>query len=166
MVPAEELYMQVQPPVSQLEMLLPLAVNWAREQQEIILAEGVPLSEPELFEARRVGVKQPEKVRLLSVPTIPYPAHPLLQAACRVTNFVPESPRGLTFLHGIYLRSDYWRDRSIVVHELVHTAQYERLGGIGPFLRSYLGECMIFGYANSSMENEARTAESRLCQHA
>lgn len=158
--------MQVESPVSQLEMLLPLAVSWAREHQELILREGVPLSEPELFEARRVGVKQPEKVRLLSVPTIPFPDHPLLQAACRATNFLPESPRALTLFHGIYLRSDCWRDRAIVVHELVHTAQYERLGGIGPFLRSYLGECMTFGYTNSSMENEARVAASRLCQHA
>jgi hypothetical protein len=158
--------MQTQSLVSQLETLLPLAVSWARENQSKILEEGVPLSEPELFEARRVGVKQPERVRLLSVPTIPFPAHPLLQAACRTTNLVPESPRGLTLFYGIYLRSDCWRDRSIVVHELVHTAQYERLGGIDPFLRSYLGECMTFGYANSSMENEARVAASRLCQHA
>jgi hypothetical protein len=158
--------METQSLVSQLETLLPLAVSWARENQSRILAEGVPLSEPELFEARRVGVKQPERVRLLSVPTIPFPAHPLLQAACRATNLVPESPRGLTLFYGIYLRSDCWRDRSIVVHELVHTAQYERLGGIDPFLRSYLGECMTFGYANSSMENEARAAASRLCQHA
>lgn len=158
--------MQTESFVSQLEALLPLAVEWAREHQNIILAEGVPLSEPELFEARRVGVKQPERVRLLSVPAIPFPAHPLLQAACRATNFVPESPRGLTLFYGIYLRSDCWRDRPIVVHELVHTAQYERLGGIDPFLRSYLGECMTFGYANSLMENEARLAASRLCQHA
>ncbi len=111
-------------------------------------------------------MKQPERVRLLSVSAIPFPAHPLLQAACRATNFVPESPRGLTLCYGIYLRSDCWRDRSIVVHELVHTAQYERLGGIGPFLQSYLGECMTFGYANSSMENEARAAASRLAQPA
>jgi hypothetical protein len=158
--------MQTQSMVSQLEMLLPLAVSWVRENQEKILAEGVPLSEPELFEARRVGVKQPERVRLLSVPAIPYPEHPLLQAACRATNLVPESPRGLTLFYGIYLRSDCRRDRSIVVHELVHTAQYERLGGIDAFLRSYLGECMTIGYANSSMENEARIASSRLCQHA
>jgi hypothetical protein len=152
--------------ISHLESLLPLAAAWAREHQEFILTTGVPLSEPELFEARRVGVKQPERVRLLSVPAIPFPAHPLLQAACRATNFVPESPRGLTLCYGIYLRSDCWRDRGIVVHELVHTAQYERLGGISPFLRSYLGECMTFGYENSSMENEARLAASRLYQYA
>lgn len=158
--------MHPQGAISQLEGLLPLAVAWAREHQKLILDDGVPLTEPELFEARRVGVKQPERVRLLSVPAIPFPEHPLLQAACRATNFVPECPRGLTLCYGIYLRSDCWRDRSIVVHELVHTAQYERLGGIDPFLRSYLGECMNFGYSNSSMENEARVAASRLCQHA
>src|SRR5476651_1182861 len=96
--------------ISQLEALLPLAVTWARKHQEVILANGVPLTEPELFEARRVGIKQPERVRLLSVASIPFPEHPLLQAACRATNFVPESPRGLTLCYGIYLRSDCWRD--------------------------------------------------------
>jgi hypothetical protein len=158
--------MQVQAAASQLESLLPLAADWAREHEQIILKTGVSLSGPELFEARRVGLKHPERVRILSVPAIPFPEHPLLKAACRATNLVPESPRGLTLFYGIYIRSDCWGNRPILVHELVHTAQYERLGGIEGFLRAYLGECMSLGYGNSSMENEARNAASRLCQPA
>ena len=147
----------------QLEMLLPLAVAWAREQEQIILSQGVPLSGPELFEARRVGVREPHKVRLLKVENIPFPSHPLLQAACRATNFVPASPRGLTLNYGIYVRSDCWGNRPLVVHELVHTAQYERLGGIEPFLRAYLSQCTTVGYSESAMETEARSTASELC---
>ncbi len=150
-------------PSSQLEMLLPLAAAWAREHEKIILAQGVPLSSPELFEARRAGVREPHKVRLLQVATIPIPSHPLLQAACRATNLVPDSPRGLTLNYGIYVRSDCWGNRPLVVHELVHTAQYERLGGIEPFLRAYLSQCTTVGYSKSAMETEARSTARELC---
>lgn len=150
-------------PASQFEMLLPLAVRWVAEQEHLILREGLPLSEPEIFDARTVGVKMPERVRLLQVETIPSPAHPLLKAAASATNLVPAEPRGLAVCYGVFLRSDCWRDRTLLVHELAHTAQYERLGGIEPFLRQYLLECATVGYAKSPMESEASTAVSRLC---
>jgi hypothetical protein len=37
----------------------------------------------------------------------------------------------------------------------VHTAQYERLGGIEPFLRQYLRECLTIGYPEAPLEQEA-----------
>ena len=45
----------------------------------------------------------------------------------------------------------------MIAHELVHVAQYERLGGIEPFLRQYLRECLTVGYDESALENEARS---------
>ncbi len=57
--------------------------------------------------------------------------------------------------YGIYLRSDHWNHRSTIVHECVHTAQYERLGGFLPFLRQYLQECVTIGYPAAPMEQEA-----------
>jgi hypothetical protein len=149
--------------VSQFEVLLPLAAGWAKEQQQIILREGIPLSDGEIADARAVGVKEPERVRLLPVEAIPSPSHPVLKAACHATNFVPAAPRGLTLYYGVFVRSDCWGDRGLVVHELVHTAQYERLGGIEPFLRQYLLECATIGYSKSTMEMEAITAARRLC---
>ena len=72
------------------------------------------------------------------------------------TNLVPAQPRGLTLSYGIFVRSDHWRDRTLILHELAHIAQYERLGGIEPFLRQYLLVCATVGYSNSGMEDEAR----------
>ena len=149
--------------VSQLETLLPLATAWAIEQQERILREGVPLSGTEMSDARKVAVQRPERIRLLRVDAIPSPAHPVLQAASRVTSLVPAEPRGLTLFYGIFIRSDCWRERRLIAHELVHTAQYERLGGITPFLRQYLLECATVGYAKSPLENEALQAAAGLC---
>jgi hypothetical protein len=149
--------------VSQFDVLLPLAANWATEQEQRILRDGVPLSRREISDARAVGVKEPERVRLLPVDAIPAPTDPVLKAACDATNFVPVAPRGLTLNYGVFVRNDCWGDRALLVHELVHTAQYERLGGIEPFLRQYLFECATVGYSKSSMESEAITASARLC---
>ncbi|HJT81305.1 MAG TPA: hypothetical protein VJ719_08925 [Chthoniobacterales bacterium] len=154
--------MQAQSPSLQFETLLPLATQWAIEQQTRILRDGVPLAMRELAAALKVGVQDPERVRLLQVEIIPAPTHPLLQAAYQMSNFVPTAPRGLTLHYGIFVRADYWRDRALIVHELVHTAQYERLGGIQPFLRQYLSECASVGYHNSPLENEAVETATRL----
>jgi hypothetical protein len=51
----------------------------------------------------------------------------------------------------------------LIVHELVHVAQYETLGGILPFLRKYLFECLTMGYAASPLELEAIAVAARVC---
>jgi hypothetical protein len=98
------------------------------------------LSESQLADARRVGVAQPERVRLLRVAQIPVPTAPALAAAARATNLINPLTHGLTFRYGIFIRADCWNQRPLVVHELVHTLQYERLGGFEGFLRPYLLE--------------------------
>jgi len=65
--------------------------------------------------------------------------------------------------YGIFIRLDCWRDRALIAHELVHTAQYERLGGILPFLRQYLFECVTIGYPEAPMEQEAIAVAARVC---
>jgi len=157
---------QAQSLSSQLQILLPLAVEWATEQQNRILGDGVPLSLRELADALRVGVKDPERVRLLQVETIPSPTHPALKAAYLAGNLAPAAPRGLTLHYGVFVRADHWRNRGLIVHELVHTAQYERLGGIEPFLQQYLTECVTVGYSNSPMEKEAVTTAARVLENA
>jgi len=146
---------------AEFEKIIPLATEWAAEQESQILREGIPLSVRELADALRVGVKDPERVRLLKVETIPAPGHPILQATYQRVK-VPTAPRGLTLHYGIFVRADYWRDRTLIVHELVHTAQYERLGGIEPFLRKYLMECATVGYQKSPMEAEAAATAARV----
>ena len=154
--------MEFQSPATQFELLIPRATRWAAEQEQRILRDGIPLSDAEASDAREVGVKHPERVRLLQVDAIPAPTDPMLKAACAAANFVPQSPRGLTIGHGVFVRSDYWGNRALLLHELVHTAQYERLGGIEPFLRRYLYECATVGYTNSAMEGEAAATAARI----
>jgi hypothetical protein len=148
----------------EFEMLLPLASAWAAEQERTILQSGVPLTESQLADARRVGVVQPERVRLLRVAQIPTPSHPALVAAATATHLISPNTEGLTVRYGIFIRADCWGQRRLVVHELVHTTQYERLGGFDAFLRPYLLECITPpGYPNGPMEQEAITTSARLC---
>ncbi|HJT81304.1 MAG TPA: hypothetical protein VJ719_08920 [Chthoniobacterales bacterium] len=144
-------------------VLLPLAVAWARRQERRILRNGVPLTDSEMEDARAVGVRQPDRVRLLPVKIVPWPGAATLRSAAKAVGFATDATCGLTLGYGIFIREDYWRDRALVAHELVHIAQYERLGGVGPFLRQYLGECLTVGYVNAPLEREATTlAQSRI----
>jgi len=148
----------------QFEMLLPLACAWGAEQERAILQSGVALSEGQLADARRVGVAQPERVRLLRVERIPVPTDPGLAAAAGATNLITPLTHGLTLRYGIFIRADCWGQRDLIVHELVHTSQYERLGGFEGFLRPYLLECITPpGYPYGSMEQEAVFTVAKLC---
>jgi hypothetical protein len=147
----------------QFEMLLPLACEWAAAQEQYILATGEALSNMMRTNARLVGVTAPERVRLLYVREIPIPNDPALRAAIQETQFLSPLTRGLTLRYGIFIRSDCISDRTMVIHELGHTAQYERLGGFVPFLRQYLFECLTIGYPKAPMEQEVIALTTRIC---
>ena len=139
-------FMNRQLVLSRFDKLLPLAAKWAAAVEKRILREGVPLSEQGLADARAVGVREPERVRLLALPCVPVPTDLTLKTAVAAIQFLTPATRGLALRYGIFVRSDCWGERRLVAHELVHTAQYERLGGIRPFLRQYLTECLTIGY--------------------
>ena len=150
--------------INQLEELLPLAVHWATDQERRVLCEGMGLSEIEMTDAKAIGVRNPERVRLLRVDSIPVPAHPMLRAAAASINFLTAAPRGLALENGIFIRADHWRDRALIAHELVHTAQFQRLGGILPFLQTYIFQCATVGYPNAPLELEAIATAARICR--
>jgi hypothetical protein len=161
--------MQIQQPfmtrqllLSQFEKLLPLAAKWAAAVEKRILREGVALSEQGLADARALGVREPERVRLLALACAPAPTDLTLKTAAAAIQFLTPATRGLALRYGIFVRNDCWDERQLIAHELVHTAQYERLGGIRPFLRQYLAECLTVGYPAGPMEQEAIAMVSRL----
>lgn len=146
--------------LSVLDQLLPLACQWVERQELVAIKRGVPLDAAQIEEARKVGVQHPESVRLLRVAQVPMPDDPALRDAAREAGLVAEGAGGMALRYGIYLREDVWDDRQTLRHELAHTAQYERLGGLRPFLRQYLTECLTLGYFNSPLEQEAIAAAS------
>ena len=149
--------------LEEFESLLPLACQWAAAQEEHILSVGAPLSQMALADAQRVGVTQRQRVRILRMPEIPIPQHPALRAAAEQTQLISPLTGGLTLRYGIFIRADCAYSRAMVVHELGHTAQYERLGGFEPFLRQYLFECLTIGYPEAPMEQEVISLTTRIC---
>jgi hypothetical protein len=147
----------------QFIFVLPLAAEWAEAKEQVVLKNGVPLSDSQMDDARRVGVIHPEKVRIFKVPQIPLPKHPVLKAAAEETKLITPATVGLTVRYGIFIHSDFSDDRYLMVHELVHTSQYEKLGGFLPFFRKYLLQLINIGYPEAPMEQEAIKMAEKIC---
>lgn len=144
--------------------VLPLACEWASEQEIYILANGELLSAPQMRDANSIPVSFPEKIRLLKVSQIPLPSDPTLRSAAQITGLISKDTTGLTLHYGVFVRADFWADRKLIVHELSHVSQYERLGGIRQFLQQYLHECIYIGYPAAPMEQEAIVTADRICK--
>ena len=102
-----------------------------------------------------MGVTHPDRIRLLNVDQVPLPANRFLRWAGKRTRLISVNTAGMALRYGIFIRSDCWQTRRLIAHECVHTAQYERLGGIGEFLSLYLRECLEVGYPSAPLEQEA-----------
>jgi len=130
---------------------------WIRKQEQKICLLGVPLEVAELEIARKAGVRHPERVRVLAVARVPFPLDQVARQLARWSRRFPFAALGLSARYGIYLQAGIDCRAEILAHELVHTGQYERLGGVVGFLRAYLRDCIEHGYLNAVMEEEART---------
>jgi hypothetical protein len=146
------------------EHLAPLAYEWAKAQEELILARGSSLGAKAAADALRVGVEDPSRVRVLVVDRIPMPANEELAEASRRTHIITAACRGVAIGHGIIIRADAWGERELLVHQLVHVAQCERSGGLEPFVHEYLCDrrtCANFTVG--SLEEEARRTAREMC---
>ena len=133
-------------------------VWWIRRQESLILRDGRALSEWETNWALQVGVSCPEEVRVLPVPRVPVPGANFLKLLAGMSRIAVDSPTGMAVNRGIYLEASHATNPSLLVHELVHVAQFEKLGSIGAFLKEYLTQCIEDGYWDCEMEEEARAA--------
>ena len=51
----------------------------------------------------------------------------------------------MTLRYGIFIQTDHWGDRRLLLHELAHVAQYERFGGFRRFLSNTSRNASIRG---------------------
>jgi len=135
---------------------LPVAWWWVTQHRRQILDNGRPLSDDEKGIAETLGIERRDEIRIWSVDKVPTPGGALLSGLGRVAGVSTHGAKGMALGHGIYLESAQASRRSLIAHELVHVLQYERLGGIWPFLREYLRQCLRQGYWSAELEIEAR----------
>jgi len=144
---------------AQLPMLAPRAVAWAEHLAQGAAREGTPLTPALAALARRAGVREPERVRIVVLDEIPLPEEPLLKAAALKVGLSSSDAAGMTLGAAVFLRRGYEKDIRVLSHELRHVAQYEACGGIAGFLAVHLADLVAFGYEDSPFEVDARAHE-------
>ena len=132
--------------------------------EEFALEHGNPLSPRHLEDARLAGIKHCDRVRVLVVDRIPLPEDPQLSEVSRRMGIITEDTRCMGLGHALIIRVDAWNDRELVLHNLVHIAQCERVGNVEKWCREYLGDrtsCAKFTIG--TLEEEARRFARETC---
>jgi len=146
------------------DRLVPLASQWAKDQETYILKHGTPLSPRQLADARRAGVQDCARVRVLVVNRIPLPEDEELAEAARRAQIITDASPGIAVGHGIVIRADNWQNRELLLHQLVHVAQCERSGGLESFVIAYLSNRRTSpDFSVGSLEDEARGLAREIC---
>jgi len=136
-------------------IVMPYVWWWVWREERRVLSEGRKLTEEEWRYAARVGVRHPERMRVVEVGRVRVPGWGWMQRVVAQRGFSANRIEGMCLRYGIVVRNCQAGGMETFVHECVHTAQYERLGGIGSFIRRYLHQCMMHGYGASLLEREA-----------
>jgi len=105
-------------------------------------------------------------VHLIHAEALPQPENEDVMFIARQIGLFSAQSTGLTVGQGICLKHGHWDNRLSFVHECVHVSQYERLGGIRPFLELYLRECIDPGYPFGRLEQEAILVARDICKPA
>ena len=139
--------------MNELPELFPYIEAWVTglQQQAIATGKSNPLYYPY---TRAAGVIHPEKIWILSAAAIPNPTHPRIAELAKEIGLLTPATGAITAGYGIIVRADCMNDLRLIVHELVHVAQYERFG-IADFLRTYIGQLNEHGYNEAPFELEA-----------
>jgi len=143
---------------SLLPQILPSAIAWTQLQSDYVARVGESLPLQLIKVAERVGVIQPDRIRVTLVDSLPLPEEPLLREAALQMGLLGPDTEGLTLDHSIYIVKGHQTVR-LLSHEFRHVHQYEVLGGIERFLPAYLDQIMSFGYRDAPLEIDARLHE-------
>ncbi len=119
---------------------------WMVSSNPYILGNGLPLNDFGIRIAQEVGVKYPEKVRVLVTERIS----------------ADKNIAGMTFGYAIQIKEEYKNELEVYIHELIHVRQYEQMGGIYNFTKEYAAELDKYGYEKAPIEVEAYTISRQL----
>jgi hypothetical protein len=128
------------------------AVAWIESVEKDFATAGRSLTPAEIQMATEIGVKEPERIRVVVAKTFPLPNAPPLRALLTSYGLGSRSEGGRTMGAVIFLKPKYQKDRSILAHEMVHVMQIERMSLQG-FVSRYLTEVEMVG-ASAPLEAE------------
>jgi len=130
---------------AKINALVPLAMKWYGDVEESLYQKGRSLTEAEKKQAIELGVRNPQRIRVVILEKFPEPNNQI------VNNHF----EGARTMGNIILIKPQHKDNSVILcHELVHIAQIDRMG-LKQFLQRYALEREVLGYSRSLLENEA-----------
>ena len=144
-----------------LSRALPAALAWSLKLNANVIAKGKSLSLCQAADAVEVGVKKPDAVRILRVPSMPEPDCPQLRQVAKQLGLDLTRSQGMALGYAVLIHHSALGDRRVLRHELRHVAQFEAAGSLSQFLEEYLGQLALHGYRDAPFEVDARRHESR-----
>ncbi len=144
-------------------VLLPQYIEWALKTDQKGLEIGKPLNEQELALAAEIGVKYPEKVRVVYVDEVPFPYENFaLKVFGEAVGLVGEGiiNNAQVFGYSIYARRDFVLNRPKLAHELVHVLQIER-ASLDEVVTQHFFDMAEYGYDQAPLEVEAAKANKK-----
>ena len=93
-------------PLNELPVLFPHVMSWISYLEKQAQESGRALTSIEFNLAQNVGLAHPEEVRILSVPRIPFPAHPRVKQLAKQVGLLNADTGGLTAVYGVIVRRD------------------------------------------------------------
>jgi hypothetical protein len=145
-----------------LQQLMPAAMAWALSVNASGLARGKPLSLCQAADATEVGVKKPDAVRILRIPSLPEPDCADLRRTAGQCGLDLGRSHGMALGYAVLICHSALGDRRVLRHELRHVAQFETAGSLSQFLEEYLAQIVRHGYRDAPLEIDARRHEGRL----
>lgn len=139
-------------------------VKWAEEIEARGQATGTPLDPDQVRLAAEIGIKHPEKVRLVFVDEIPFPTeNPEIKLAGETFGFIGPGivNNAQAFGYTIWVRKGFTLDQPRLAHELVHVWQIERSTSFAAYAGQYVSELIEYGHDKSPLELEAYDANQR-----
>jgi hypothetical protein len=143
----------------ELPVMTPRVIDWAEKLAAKSLRNGTALDARLLEIARKSGVRDPHRIRMVVVDEIPLPEEPSLKVAAGSVGLAQSSAAGMTLGYAVLVHRGYQADVRLLSHEFRHVAQYEAAGGIRAFLLVHLPQLVQYGYEDSPYEVDARAHE-------
>ncbi|AOT11193.1 hypothetical protein [Pseudoalteromonas luteoviolacea] len=144
-------------------VLLPQYIEWAHDIEIDGLKIGKPLNARELGLASEIGIRHPEKVRIVYVDEVPFPRENFaLKTLGEALGFIGEGivNNAQVFGYSIYVRQGFDLNRPKLAHELVHVLQIER-SDLDTIVTQHFSDLAKYGYDNSPLEVEAFKANTK-----
>ncbi len=141
-------------------LVLPPYIDWATQTEAQGLVSGVALEAKQLLIAKEIGIKQPEKIRLVYVEQVPFPHdNALLKTVGEALGFIGDGivNNAQVFGYSIYVRTGYELTTPRLAHELVHVLQIER-SSLEAVVTQHFSDLATYGYNDSPLEVEAYKA--------